>query len=140
MHVKKKGKIILLVIFLAQITLIAAKADGWLEVSWQVVLIPLLPFSFLTLATFIFLMVYTYMLYKHYPHAYANKRYTLIFMVSSVLGLCTLQFVVLGWVYLSISLTVVAAIAMILTFCVATALGIYCHEIALTFCQHKEVI
>jgi len=58
---------ILLVLVLAQITLIAMKADGWLSVSWQMVLLPVIPTTFLSLSSLIFLLVYCYFLNKRDP-------------------------------------------------------------------------
>ena len=118
-------------------TLVAMKADGWLGVSWQVVLIPLIPSSFISLSSLIFICIYCLVLRKHDPVAFTSKKHTLLFLGCSLLGLTTIQTVVLAYIYLKVSLSVVAAVAMVMTFTVATLLGIYCHEIALAFCRWR---
>jgi O-antigen ligase len=139
-EVKKRGKLVLLVLVLSQMTLVAMKADGWLGVSWQMILLPLIPSGFLSLSSLVFILVYSLILWRQDPQSFFSKQYTLLFLVCSLLGLTTIQAVVLAYIYLMLSLSVVATVAMVMTFTVASVLGVYCHEIALAFCRFREVV
>lgn len=61
-HAKNKGKVVLLMFVLAQVSLVAAKVDGLIKMEWSMVMIPLLPVALLSSLALVFLVIYTVLL------------------------------------------------------------------------------
>jgi hypothetical protein len=61
-HAKNKGKVVLLMFVLAQVSLIAAKVDDLIKMEWSMVMIPLLPVALLSSLALVFLVIYTVLL------------------------------------------------------------------------------
>lgn len=136
-HAKNKGKVVLLLIVSAQIVLITAKIDGFIEIGWVIILIPLLLVALLSLLASLFLVFYTAILKWSYSETYLTKKYSLIFLVTSLLGIDCLNLVILGWVYLDLSLVLTSSLSLCGVSMIALYLWLYNQEIALYFCQHK---
>lgn len=138
LHTKNKGKVLLFLILLAQITLVAAKADGLIQIDWKVVMIPLLLIALLSSLAFVLLLIYSVILKYSYSETFSTKKYSLIFLVSSLLGINCLNLVILGWIYLDLSLVIISSLSLCGVSIIALYLWLYSQEIALYFCQHKE--
>jgi hypothetical protein len=87
LSIKKKRRMVLLVLLLVQITVAGVRADGLVEISWKFVLLPLLPVSVFSASALAFLLVYAMLLKYHYPHSFTIKKYTLLFLLTSMLGI-----------------------------------------------------
>lgn len=117
--------------------MISAKTDGLTDMTWTLVLIPLFPISLFSISSLAFLAVYTLVLKRCYPESYASKKYNLIFLILTILGINCLQAVVLGWIYIELPLGMIAGVALCGTSTIAIYLWVFSEELALGFCRHR---
>ena len=108
LFLRNKGKIGLLVILLVQIIMVSLKADNLFETTWNLILTPLLSVSLFTFSAMFFLCTYAIMLYKCDYHSFQIKRFSLTFLMLSLLGICCIECVILGKVYLDIPLSILS--------------------------------
>ena len=94
--VKNKGRVVLISIILVQLSLISAKFDNLVEMSWKQILILLLPISLISLSALIFLSLYSLMLKRYYSETFLIKKYTLMFLTVNFLGICAILGFILG--------------------------------------------
>lgn len=66
LFVKHKGRIVLLLILMVQIIMVSLKIDGFIEIDWKFIILPLLPLAILTAAALVFLTFYTILLKCYY--------------------------------------------------------------------------
>ena len=89
-----------MILTLAQMVIVAAKIDNILQISWQVVLLPVLGFFLFLVSAIVFLSIYMVLLYKYYYATFDQKQVTLVYLISGLTGLTGFLIIPLSSTYL----------------------------------------
>ena len=135
--VRNKRKIILLYFVLVHLAWVSLKFDNLIKITWQQVLLFLLPISIFSASALAFLVIYSSLLKYKYPEAYYIKKYSLIFLIVSFLGICALMSLIFSQVYFNLSLKITSFFSSSILSLVTMYLFIFKQEIVIAFCKHK---